>query len=184
MIQYLPKSLDISGLSFEIYTDFRDILVIMEAFEDPSLTYQDKVYVTISNLYREPLPNNIDTFDAYKKALWFLNGGNESDNDVDASRLMSWSQDFSLLAPAIDKVAGEEVREKSYLHWWTFLGYYQEIGDCVFSNYIAIRYKLQKGIPLNKQEKEILRNNRSDVLLRTQLSENEQAQEDEFFYGG
>ena len=53
MIPYLPKSLTIANLSFDIYTDFRDILVIMEAFEDPSLTYQDKVYVTISNLYQE-----------------------------------------------------------------------------------------------------------------------------------
>ena len=123
-------------------------------------------------------------FEAYEKAIWFLNGGKESAIDHNIPRLMSWNQDFSLLAPAINKVAGEEIREKSYLHWWTFLGYYQEIGDCVFSNYIAIRYKLQKGIPLNKQEKQILHNNRDDVLLQTPLSENEQAQEDEFFYGG
>ena len=50
---------------------------------------------------------------------------------------MDWDQDAPLIVPAINKVLGGEVRAMPYLHWWTFVGAYMEIGEGVFSSVLA-----------------------------------------------
>lgn len=45
----------------------------------------------------------------------------------------------------MNKAAGFETRTVKYLHWWTFLGYFNEIGEGLFSSVIGIRQKLNKG---------------------------------------
>ena len=91
-------------------------------------------------------------------------------------KLMDWEQDFSIIIPAINRVAGMEVRELPALHWWTFLGYYQEIGgDCTFAQVVSIRDKLQRGKPLDKAEREYYRRNREMVDLQTKRTTQEEA---------
>jgi hypothetical protein len=83
---------------------------------------------------------------------------------------MDWEQDAPLIMPAINKVAGREVRAVEYMHWWTFLGLYMEIGESQFATVINIRQKLQKKKPLEKHEKEYYRQNKAVVDLKKKIS--------------
>lgn len=76
------------------------------------------------------------------------------------------------IAP-VNRIAGCEVRALKYLHWWSFISYYREIGDCLFAQVVAIRDKKARGKALDKQEKEFYRRNRDMVDLRTNYSDAE-----------
>ena len=58
---------------------------------------------------------------------------------------------------------GTEIRALEYLHWWTFIAAYNEIGDCTFSQVVNIRNKRAMGKPLDKGEREFYRKNRELV---------------------
>lgn len=42
---------------------------------------------------------------------------------------MDWEQDSPIIAPAVNKNIGKDIRSLEYMHWWTFLGAYMEIAD-------------------------------------------------------
>jgi hypothetical protein len=68
-------------------------------------------------------------------------------------------------------VLGYECRSVEYLHWWTFMGAYMEIGgDCAFSQIVSLRSKLAKGKKLEKYEREWLRQNWDLVTLPTKYT--------------
>ena len=91
---------------------------------------------------------------------------------------MDWDQDAPLIVPAINKVLGGEVRAMPYLHWWTFVGAYMEIGEGVFSSALAIRQKKAKHKKLEKYEQEFYRENKSLIDIQPRLSAEEQAEID------
>ena len=71
-----------------------------------------------------------------------------------------------IIIPAANRVLGQEVRAMPYLHWWTFLGAYMEIGDSLFSTVLGLRQKRAKGKKLEKYEQEFYKENRALVDLR------------------
>ena len=56
----LPKKLKVGGNLYAIRTDYRDILRIIQAFNDPELSDDEKCYVCMRILYRdyESLPQD------------------------------------------------------------------------------------------------------------------------------
>lgn len=177
MIGVLPKSLTVGGRELKINADFRAVLATIQAFNDPELSDEEKMYVTLNNIYLRP--NAIKTEDlqeAVDKAFWFIDCGNLKKSKNEGIKTFDWEHDESILFPAINKVAGREVRELPYLHWWTFLGYFGEIGEGLFSTVVHIRNKQAKGKPLDTWEREFVRNNKDTVILRTK---EEQAEIDE-----
>lgn len=167
----LPTSLEIDGTEYRIRTDFRDIINIMVALGDPDLDDEAKAYVFFTAFFIDPVPPPLRGA-AMEAGFEFINGGMKSDNRP-APKLMDWEQDAPLIMPAINKVAGKEVRALEYLHWWTFLGYYMEIGESQFSTVIGIRQKLQKKQKLEKYEKEYYRQNKETVDLKKKISSDE-----------
>lgn len=162
MIGALPKTLEVDVKTYEIRTDFRDILLVLTAYNDPDLTDFEKMQVCLEIVYKT-IPENVEN--ALKKAMWFIDGGDFSSQQHPV-RLYDWEQDESIIFSAINKVAGYETREKEYLHWWTFRGYFGEIGEGAFSSIVSIRNKLAKGKKLEKYEKDYLRENKEIVKLR------------------
>ncbi len=69
--------------------------------------------------------------------------------------------------PAVNRAAGFEVRSCGFLHWWTFLGFFGEMQEGLFSQILHIRQKRAKGKNLESWEKEFVRNHKNLVLLRT-----------------
>ena len=171
----LPLTLTVGGKSYGIRTDFRPCLDIMTAFNDANLDDAGKYQVMVDILYEESIPED-DIPEAIEQALWFLDCGKPADN-IPRPRVMDWEQDAPIVFSAINKISGREVRDPNqYMHWWTFIGYFDEIGDGTFSQVLAIRQKRAKGEKLEKWELEFFKNNRSMVELKQAMSNEEKEQ--------
>lgn len=178
MIGYLPETLSIGGQEYGIATDYRDIMVIMEAYNDPELTKKEATIVALKFLYDNfsGIPEE-HRQEAAETAIWFLDCGQVEDNKKASKKLIDWDQDQAVLFPAINKVAGREVRAIDYMHWWTFMGLFMEIGgDGLFSQILAIRQKMAKGKKLEKWEQEFYRNNKTLCDIKTRYTQEEQTE--------
>lgn len=178
MIGNLPTALEIGGKEYAIHSDFRVILRIYSAFADPKLDEREKCYVCLKCLYAEDIPRE-HLQEAVNKAYWFVGGGDVPQESVQPAKTIDWEQDESIIFPAVNKAAGFETRTVKYLHWWTFLGYFNEIGEGLFSSVIGIRQKLNKDKKLEKYEQEFYRNHRNMIDLKRKLSAEEQRAENE-----
>ena len=178
MIGELPARLDVNGKSYAIRTDMKDVLKILQAFGDPELKDEEKVYICLVILYRDfdEMPQS-DYEAAYKAAAEFIDCGLHSGTDKGrpTPRTMDWKQDAPILFPAINRVAGCEVRSIPHLHWWTFISAYYEIGDCFFAQIVRIRNLKAKGKPLDKTDQQLYRENRELVDLKTNFTAAEDA---------
>lgn len=178
MLGRLPTTLEVDGKEYKIRTDFRVALTIFQAFNDVGLSDQEKIIVMMECLYEE-LPGDLE--EACKQASWFLDGGpfTQNEKQQQVKKVMDWEQDEQLIFASVNKVAGCELREKEYLHWWTFLGLFNEIGEGLFSAVVNIRSKKNKGKKLDKGEKEFYQNNKALIDLRKKYSAREQKDLDE-----
>lgn len=179
MIGRLPKELNINGINRAIRSDFRVALLIFQACADPELSDLEKAMTMIECLYDDfdDIPPS-DYQEANDKAAWFLSGGDNISNKESSKKLMDWEQDEQLIFSAVNKVAGREIREAEYIHWWTFLGYMREMGECLFNTVVNIREKKNKGKKLEKYEQEFYRANKSLIDIKVRLTPEEQAEKE------
>ena len=168
----LPTTVKVGGKDYAIETDFRKIINILTAFNDPDLDDEAKSFVFFSAFFREPVPRE-HLLEAYEAGMEFIEAGIKSDGKP-ARRLMDWEQDAPLIIPAVNKVAGTEIRALPYLHWWTFISYYMEIGESQFSNVLQIREKRRKGKKLDKWENAYYRENKQMIDLKERMSQDEE----------
>lgn len=172
----LPETLQVGGVDYRIRYDFRAALDIISALNDPDLPDSGKLRVMIEILYVEQPPEDV-LEEAVEKAVWFLDCGETAQDDKPKSRTMDWEQDAGIIFPAINKIAGYEIRNpQKKTHWWTVMGFFYEIEDGVFSQVLSIRQKRAKGKKLDKWEREFLTENRGVVELKARVSEEEKVQ--------
>ena len=168
----LPRTLLVGGEEKPINCDFRDIILICNAFNDPELTSSEKTQVMLNNLYVDDWWEFSNIEEAIKQAIWFIDWGKEYSEKENGPRLMDWEQDYNLIVSAVNlKVNAVDVRELPFMHWWTFLGYFSDRGECQFSTITSIREKLNKGKKLEKWEKEVLRDNREQIILKNKAAQ-------------
>lgn len=182
MIGQLPKTLKIKDVEMAIRSDFRVALLILQAYNDPELSDQEKAVIMLECLYEnyEQLPPG-EYQEAINQAVWFLDGGGTTDPNSkhqQSKRVMDWEQDEQIIFSAVNKVAGYETRSKDYIHWWTFLGYFNEIGEGLLSTVINIRQKKNKGKKLEKYEQEFYRENKNLIDLKVKYTAEEQKEID------
>ena len=158
MIGQLPQTLNVCNKPYAIRSDFRDILRIISAYNDKDLSDQEKVFVCLNRIYKDldSMPKDNTTYaEAFKAATEFMECRLSSDKP--SPKVVNWEKDEQLIFPAINKVAGMEVRAVPYLHWWTFLGYFQSIDrEDLWGFVLTIRQKKATGKKLEKHEKEFL----------------------------
>lgn len=188
MIGALPETLTVGGEEYFIRTDYRNVLQVFEAFQDPELQPEEKWIVTIFLLFEDfacaddvlqAAQEGFDIAEAQKKILWFISAG-QPEKEVLEIPTYNWKQDEQIIFSAVNKVAGKETRELEYLHWWTFLGYFNEIGEGTFSFIVRIRHKLNHGKKLEKHEKEFLAKNKELVKLEKPKTKEEQEEEEKY----
>lgn len=180
----LPESVIANGREYPIRTDYRVVLDLLTALSDPEMVGvdDDETAIIRASLMLEimfPTYQDIPSEDveaALNAVIEFIDMGMEPESDKKAPRLMDWEQDAQLIIPAVNKVMGKEIRAEKYLHWWTFLSSYMEIGECSFSHILSIRQKRAKGKKLEKWEQEYLNENKNIVLLRQKLTDEERAE--------
>lgn len=189
MIGALPEALPVGGEEYSIRTDYRNVLDVFEAFQDPELEQWEKWVVAVYMMFEdfscsddvfEAVQSGFDMEEAQKQILWFISAG-QPEKEVLEMPVYNWKQDEQLIFSSVNKVAAREVRNpEEYLHWWTFLGYFNEVGEGTFSFIVGIRNKLNKGKKLEKHEKEFLSHNKELVLMKKPKTKEEQAQEDAY----
>ena len=166
MLGQLPKTLNVHGIKYSIRTDYRNIFRILSAFRDKELKDTEKALVCLKRLYEEysKIPPD-DYAEAYKQAIHFIDY--QSDGLSKPSPVVvNLEKDEHLIFPAVNKVAGQEVRLMPYLHWWTFVGYFQSIDkDDLFSYVILIRHKQLRHEKLDKSERKFYEANKSMIDL-------------------
>ena len=166
----LPTSLTVGGKEIPIRTDYRDVINVITALNDPNLAGSEKPYVLLTAMVIDPVPTEL-TEEALRAALAFISAGMEGERK--GPRLMDWEQDAPLIISAVNKVAAREVRAEKYLHWWTFIGYYMEIGESQFSTVVGIRQTKKKHKKLERYEEEYYRHNKSLIDLKQKISDEE-----------
>ena len=119
--------------------------------------------------------------EALDKVAEFIDMGIAEDSKK--PKTMDWEQDAPILIPAINEVLNCEIRAEKYIHWWTFMGAYMEIGESLFSNIIHIRQKKQKGKKLEKWEQDFYNENKSliDFKQKDQRSDEEKEKLRDYF---
>lgn len=162
MLGQLPRTLTVNNRQYNIRTDFRDVLKIIAAYNDPGLLDREKVYVCMKNIFVDFADIPSDFYqEAYNAAVRFIEGGIPN-NGGKNPKVVNWVKDEHLIFPEINKVAGYEVRETKYLHWWSFLGYFQAVDrDGLWGAVLSIRHKRATGKSLETHEKEFFRANRA-----------------------
>ncbi len=188
MIGALPEELTVGGAEYPIRTDYRNFLQVFEAFQDPELQPEEKWIVSIYLLFEDftcaddvlqAAQDGFNLEEAIQQISWFISAG-QPEKQVLEKPTYNWKQDEQIIFSAVNKVAGKETRELEYLHWWTFLGYFNEVGEGLFRDVVRIRHKLNKGKKLDKDEKEFLSHNKELVKLEKPKTKEEQEQEDAY----
>lgn len=173
----LPTSLNVGGVDYDIRTDFRAALDILAALGDPELYAQEKAYTACAILYPdfEEMPLE-DYQEAVEKCFWYINGGETDEDKQKHVRLMDWEQDIKSIIPPINRVLGKEVRDPNEkIHWWTFLGAFYEIGDCLFAQIVRVRDRLARHKTLDKTDREFYRRNKALVDFKQRYTAAEDA---------
>lgn len=176
----LPISLIVGDIEWKIRSDYRAVLDILKYFSDPDYEQDERWAICLDILYEDFKQMSPELYqEAAEKAMWFLDVGEEARNDKSSPALMDWEQDAGIIIPAVNKVIGREVRSVPYMHWWTFVGAYMEIGESLFSQVLSIRQKKSKGKKLEKWEREFYTQNKNLIDLKKKYSEEEkQKQQD------
>lgn len=174
--ELLPTSVEVGGAVYQIRSDYRAALDICAALSDPELDGQERSFVALTIFYPDFADMPAEHYEeAVRQCMRFLDGGGEEAKRQNGPRLVDWEQDFSYIVAPINRVTGQEVRALEYMHWWTFLAAFYEIGDCTFAQIVRIRSLLARGKPLDKQDREWYQHNRHLVDFKRKYTEQDEA---------
>lgn len=188
MVGILPETIVIHDKEYKIRTDYRNILQSFEVFSDADLDNYSKWIVVIHLLFYEfktidevekAIDNGLDLQEVIKQIGLFITSGDNIQFKEDKP-LFDWAQDEQIIFSAINKVAGKEVRTVEYMHWWTFYGYFNEIGEGTFQTVVGIRNKLNKHKKLEPYETDFYNLKKESIILKKKLSVEEQEAEDKY----
>lgn len=181
----IPISFQIEEQSLTIRNrgDYRMVLDCFSALNDIELTKEERIYCALIIFYEnfnslEDLLQFDHLDKAVQKMYWFFNCGD--DRRVKTSKhykLIDWEGDSQLIASAVNKVAGTEVRLASYIHWWTFMGYYLAIGESPLATVVSIRGKISEGKKLEKYEQKFKQDNPQYFVWDNKGIEEKEAEE-------
>lgn len=173
----LPTSVEIRGERYHIRSDYRAILDICAAMNDVDFDAQYKAIAALTIFYPgiDEIPADAMQ-EALERCYWFINCGEQIETRKQP-KLVDWEQDFPYIVAPVNRVIGQEIRALPYLHWWTFISAYYEIGDCVFAQIVSIRDKRSRGKKLEKAEAEWYGKNRALVDFKNKYTDAER----EFF---
>ncbi|MGN0654150.1 MAG: Gp15 family bacteriophage protein [Oscillospiraceae bacterium] len=176
----MPKALEVGGKMIDIRYDFRAVLDIISAINDPDLRGQGVIIAVIKIFYPDWRYAVEHADEAFNKAMWFINGGEDiNPNEKPKPVLMDWEQDFKLIVAPINRTLGYECREAESLHWWTFLSAYYEIGECLFATVVSLRNKQKNHKKLEKWERDFIRENADLVNIKKRYDSTTQVEIDE-----
>lgn len=169
----LPTSMNVGGVDYAVNSDYRDILDIISRLTDTDVSERERAFVCLALFYEDykSIPQSLYE-DAAQQMYIFINCG-VVDDEMDKRprpQQIDWEQDQNIIVADVNKIAGTEIRALPYLHWWTFIAYFNAIGEGQLATIVSIREKVRKGKKLEKWEKEFYQNNKHRIDLKPKLS--------------
>lgn len=164
----LPVSITVNNRDYQIRNngDYRMVLDCFSVLNDVTLSKIERIVTFLLIFYEDfstverILALDEETMQALiDNAFLFFNCGQTHAAAEMNYKTIDWEDDAQLISSAINKVAGREIRAENYIHWWTFMGYFNAIGDGALATVVGIRSKIARGKPLEKYEKEFRRDN-------------------------
>lgn len=158
----LPTEIQVGKQSYPIRNqgDYRIVLDCFVALNDIELSMEERVYASLIIFYDNmndimDIHNNFPDIEEAIKQMYNFFNCNEPDPGVNIKlpRLIDWEKDSQLIASAVNKVSGQEIRTLPYMHWWTFMGYYIAIGESPLAHIVSIRHKIATHQKLEKYER-------------------------------
>lgn len=169
----LPRQAEFGGEIYSLHADFRDILEILGWLDREELPPAIRWRVAMGLFYEPELaPAHYAQGAAYLAD--FIRAGEE---DRPGPKLLDWEQDAPAIISDINRVAGREIRDVPFVHWWTFLAWFAAIGQGQLSTLICIRDKRRRGKKLEAWEEEFYRQNKNRVDLKPRYTAEELAEQ-------
>ncbi len=172
----LPETLEVNGTEHPINADFRDVLDLIAQLSNPDRDMSINAFVALSLFFDDfdALPET-DYAEAVQVMFQFINGGDPVEEDGQrVPKTIDWERDRQMIIADVNKVAGCEIRALPFCHWWTFLGWFNGIGEGQLSTVVAIREKLRKRKKLDEWERDYCDRNRSKVYLERRYTPREE----------
>jgi len=115
--------IDIEPIIYKIRFDYNSCKNIMVMYETANLSENDKSYVMLKMFYEEEIPKDMEK--AQKKAMEFLNCGEQKENKTKSSKkiyehLFSWFQDWKYIFSSINYTHNDILLKNPKLHWYIF----------------------------------------------------------------
>lgn len=163
----LPSYAVIEGKKIDINTGWTNIVDIIRVYNNDELLPIEKADCVLRKFYQ-----NVDDIRDFETAIdcmsLFVAGNRDDTYSGEPTkrvepRLVDWEKDLRIIIPPVNKVLGYDVREHKDLHWWTFLGAFNEIGECTFQTYVGIRSKIANRKKLEDYEKEIYTKHKNEI---------------------
>ena len=175
----LPTSVTLPSSSYQINSDYRDILEIIAQLQNADSSEYERIYIALALFYEDfdAIPED-ELEAAAHEMMRFINCGEDESDDPAPPKQIDWEQDQLMIVADINKSAGCEIRALLFLHWWSFIAFFNGIGDGQLATVVAIRAKRRKGQKLEKWEQEFYQQNKSKVDFKQRYTAEEQAEVD------
>ena len=164
----LPTKISVDSDTYQIRNngDYRMVLDCFQVLNDVELSETERILACIIIFYEQfnDIESVLSLGDETMKSLidnafLFFNCGQEHTSGETNYKTIDWEIDSQLISSAVNKVANKEIRAEQYLHWWTFMGYFNAVGESALSTVVSIRSKIAKGKKLEKYEREFRKDN-------------------------
>ena len=167
----LPITVTLGGREYPVNADFRQVLKIIYALENPDWPEFLRWQVALE-LFCPGVPDEHRAAAMEFLASFISCGG----PDTPGPRLLDWQKDAAVIISDVNRAAGKELRQEKFVHWWTFLGWFHAIGQGQLATLVSIRDKRRRGQKLEAWEQEYYRQNKALVDLPPRLTSAEQAE--------
>lgn len=175
----LPQSASIGGREYAINADYRDILDIINHLNDLEHDEGTRLYVSMALFYNDfDQMTEMDYEEAINWMMCFINCGEEENNARPRPKVIDWDKDAGMIIADVNKVAGGEVRALHFCHWWTFMSWFNGIGEGQLSTVVSIREKRRKGKKLDDWERQFYQEHKDMVDLKQKYTAEEIAEQE------
>lgn len=171
----LPRQACFSGVNYAINADYRDVLEVIKYLTDSQKPEFIRWKIALGLFYEEEIP-----VEHQQEAMQFLADfiGYGSNDAKPGPKLLDWQKDAAMIVGDVNKVAGQEIRALPFLHWWTFLSFFYGIGEGQLSTVVSIRSKKARGQKLEKWEQKYYKDNKSQIDMRPEETDEERSEKD------
>lgn len=127
----LPNSVYISGLKYNINTDFRFVLMFEKLMRDRSINDMEKTYIVTQLFFEEQ--HIVDFNEAIEQILWFHRCGNEIKNSDSSESesveiIYDFEEDADYIYSGFMECYGLDLTNAK-MHWWKFKALFNGLSE-------------------------------------------------------